>query len=359
MSRRRPTLLLIGLLAATPVLAAEAPAATGAATAEALPTLAVLEFAAKGGVSQDAVDALADLVASEVLKRGAHKVIGKADIKSLLGYEKIKDALGCEEASCLAEIGGALGVDLILVGNVSQFDEVFLLNLRLIDPKKAEVGARVSRKVPGGQAALLDAVSPAVGELFGDAPAVVFGAAGVLGGLGILDATQLPAPAAAALASTAPQSGMATFPQIDRPTDLVELEELFETDLGGFYATWLNSAQRRKGLSFDGYMLEAAHEQAKAGIGSIAAGCGLLATAGGLVPVVVLNDDNDLVVGLVSAGIIVAGLFGVIALPMGAAGYVRSQDAIEKLTPRVEQRSALGPAAERPQTWRLSYRIAF
>jgi len=331
---------------------AEAAPEAAESAAEALPTLAVLEFAAKGGVSQDAADALADLVASEALGRGTHKVIGKADIKSLIGYEKIKDALGCEEASCLAEIGGALGVDLILVGNVSLFDEVFLLNLRLIDPRKAEVSARVSRKVRGGRAALLDAVSPAVGELFGDAPAAVFGVVGALGSLQGAGAASAPAPAT-------PQAPAATFPAIDRPEDLIELEEMFETDLGAFYSTWLNSAQRRKGISFDAYMLEAAHEQSKTSLSFIGVGCGLIATAGGLVPVVVLHDDDDAVVGIVGAGIIVAGLLGIISLPMGAAGYVNSRDAIDKLTPRVEQRTGPGAVAARPQTWRLSYRISF
>ena len=114
------------------------------------PKVAVMEFAAKSGVSQDQADALNDLVASQIADIGKYQVITKADIESMLTMEQQKIQLtGCADDACLAEIGGALGVNLLVSGNLAQFGEVFLINLRLVDAKKAQAVARSSARGQG------------------------------------------------------------------------------------------------------------------------------------------------------------------------------------------------------------------
>jgi TolB-like protein len=127
--------------------------------------VAVLEFNSKGGIHQDKVDALSDLVAQRIQQAGDFRVIGKSDILGLLTMEEQRLRLGsCDDSSCLAELGGALGVPFMVAGNVSAFGERYLLNLKLIDVSQVVVASRVTRTVSGDEN-LLAAIPGAVDEL--------------------------------------------------------------------------------------------------------------------------------------------------------------------------------------------------
>lgn len=128
--------------------------------------IAVMEFTTKGGVTQQQMDALGDLLAHSIREQGPYRVLGKADISSLLQVEEQKALLGCDEASCLAELGGALGVRWVVVGNSAKFGDMFLLNLKMVDSQLARVAASVSEKVSGGPEDLVDALPKAVRVLF-------------------------------------------------------------------------------------------------------------------------------------------------------------------------------------------------
>jgi TolB-like protein len=130
------------------------------------PAVAVMEFASKGGVTQEQMDALGELLANEIRDLGAFRVIGKSDIQAVLQFEEKKILAGCSDDSCIAEIGGALGAQFVAVGSVSLFGETYLLNLKLLDVRKISVWKGISRKVKGGEDALLDATSSAVREIF-------------------------------------------------------------------------------------------------------------------------------------------------------------------------------------------------
>jgi len=188
------TVVFVALLVAVVSFAQSAPAR---------PKIAVLEFAAASGITQSVADSLADLAANTLRNHNRYDVIGKNDIHSLLGYENIKQKLGCEETSCLAEIGGALGVDYLVVGNIAKLGDTYLINLRLIDAKKAFVLHGVSEKVSQGEAALIDVMPRVVDRL------VV-----PLGGSAVVGASPLPpsppTPPAAAAAGGNPFLGFAT-----------------------------------------------------------------------------------------------------------------------------------------------------
>jgi TolB-like protein len=40
---------------------------------------------------------------------------------------------GCAEASCIAELGGALGAQYIITGNLDRLGSLYILSLKLID----------------------------------------------------------------------------------------------------------------------------------------------------------------------------------------------------------------------------------
>ncbi|NMB74482.1 MAG: hypothetical protein GYA21_05060 [Myxococcales bacterium] len=127
--------------------------------------VAVMEFTGKGGVTQEQMDSLGDLLANSIRALGGFRVIGKSDIRAVINFDEQRQLLGCDELGCASEIGGALGVRWVVVGNVSQFEQLYLVNLKLMDVSKLRIEKGLSRKVEGGQAKLIDALAGLVEEL--------------------------------------------------------------------------------------------------------------------------------------------------------------------------------------------------
>jgi TolB-like protein len=136
------------------------------AAAETL-SIAVLDFASKGGITQEQMDSLSDMVAVQIRRLGDYRVIGKADIYALLSLEEQKRTMGCTDNVCVAEIGGALGVEQMVTGNVSVFGDTYLLNIKLFNVRESNVIRAISRRVSGDEADLLEEIPDVVTELFG------------------------------------------------------------------------------------------------------------------------------------------------------------------------------------------------
>ncbi len=110
------------------------------------------------------------LLTSEIRKRPALSVTTQDDIKALLGFERQKALMGCNDAVCLAEIGGALGVDQMVTGSLSRAGESLVLALRVVDVHTGLVLRDVTRRVQGGsEDALIDALPGLVADLYPEA----------------------------------------------------------------------------------------------------------------------------------------------------------------------------------------------
>jgi hypothetical protein len=118
-------------------------AAAPAGAADQRPKLAVLDLAANGA-SKELASAAGGVVASELDRLGVFKVVTSEAIRDLLAFEKQRQMLGCTDAGCMAEVGGALGVDLLVSGKVSRLaatrdvPESFTLELTLTSVKKGQ-----------------------------------------------------------------------------------------------------------------------------------------------------------------------------------------------------------------------------
>jgi hypothetical protein len=135
--------------------------------AEAKPVvIGLMEFTAKGGVSQQKADALMDILAETIADLGNVEVVTRADMKFMLDLEKLKRLAGCSDEECFAEISGALGMRWIVTGNISRFGKIYVLNLKLADVRDVMVVGRVSRRVRGGEEELLEGLPAAARELF-------------------------------------------------------------------------------------------------------------------------------------------------------------------------------------------------
>ena len=126
--------------------------------------VAVMPLVAKR-IPTDTTEVLDDILLGAVHRQSAHKVIGASDINAMLGLERMKDALGCNDTVCAAEIGGALGVDYLLAGAVSRLGENVFITLKLVDIRNTEVMGRGQVKVQNDENLFSNAMTRAVQEV--------------------------------------------------------------------------------------------------------------------------------------------------------------------------------------------------
>ena len=143
--------LSFALLAAPPVSAA--------GKQETRAKIAVLDLQPQS-VSKELAASATAILASELGKLGVFRVISREDIRNMLALEKEKQQLGCEaDQACLAEIGGALGVEYLVAGSITRLGTSHVLSLVLNNAKTAQVENRVSETVAGDESALVAAIA--------------------------------------------------------------------------------------------------------------------------------------------------------------------------------------------------------
>ncbi len=151
-------LLAYGLLAAGLLWAVPARPSPQAGAPERI-SVAVLDLTQSGSVPAGLAATLTGLVATELGSLGVFSVISREDIRVMLTHEAEAQMLGCGAgASCMTNIGGALGVRYLLSGSVDRVGPEFVINLALSDVARAKVPGRVSLRVRT-QAGLVRAIA--------------------------------------------------------------------------------------------------------------------------------------------------------------------------------------------------------
>ena len=150
-SRTVTLLLLSGLM-----LAARAQAAQ----------IMVLNMKASKGVSAALAQSLTPILVAELSRRQGMSVIAQEDVRALLENEAHKQSLGCDDASCMTEIAGSLGTELLISSSLGKLGKQYVVNLTLFDVQKAKAFRRSSARQSGGEEAAAEAVTAAVLDLF-------------------------------------------------------------------------------------------------------------------------------------------------------------------------------------------------
>jgi hypothetical protein len=132
--------------------------------------IAVLPTAVDASAKGQVPPIIDEYVLTAVHNRVGATVIGPEDVNALIGFEKQKELVGCDDVNCMAEIAGALGVDLLVVLRVARVEERWATTAKLIDLRAVEVEARTAGFVNGGSTELLAAVPQIIADLF-DSPA--------------------------------------------------------------------------------------------------------------------------------------------------------------------------------------------
>lgn len=109
---------------------------------------------------------LTEILAVEVLGLGHYdSVIAGRDIAAIMGFEKQRDLVGCGDTECLVEIGGALGVDRLVVGHVGKVGKTFVVNIKLINIVEARTEQRIYQTVKGEEDVLIASIRDSVHKL--------------------------------------------------------------------------------------------------------------------------------------------------------------------------------------------------
>ncbi len=151
----------------TPVVVPVTPPSPFGATAKI--KVVVMDLRAASELPADFVGSLSALIAQELEHLGPFAAIASQDVLQMVTFESMRQSLGCDSgASCLAEIGGALGADYMVSGNLSLVGGSYLLQLQLMDLSASNITARVARDYSGPPSALLDEVRVATRMLVRD-----------------------------------------------------------------------------------------------------------------------------------------------------------------------------------------------
>lgn len=112
-----------------------------------------------------------DSLLVELRKLQGISAIGMDEIREMLAFEQAKDAMGCDDVTCLAEIGGALGADDLITGKLSKVGDGNVMLVRRIDQRKATVSGVFDQRLSAGEGEeFLLSVGTAVEKLFPEQP---------------------------------------------------------------------------------------------------------------------------------------------------------------------------------------------
>ncbi|MFT3840027.1 MAG: hypothetical protein QM723_23775 [Myxococcaceae bacterium] len=163
----------------------------------ALPALAAKEKLAvldPSGGDAKLSHAVEEQLLDELHRAGRYDVVGASDLAVMLGVERQKQLLQCDDASnaCMAEILGALGAPWVLASSVVHVGSKLRLDLKLISTQRNAVRAR-SGRVVDSEDELFTAVTSSVRDLFAQLDGVAPTGGGgwfkwALGGAGVVTA---------------------------------------------------------------------------------------------------------------------------------------------------------------------------
>jgi hypothetical protein len=196
-----------------------------------------LEESAKGMVPS----LFDDYLLTAVQNTSGAQVIGQDDIGAMLGFDKQKQIMNCDDTACMADIGGALGVDKIVSVKIARLGDDWVATAKLINIKATKVEARVNEIVPGDTKALLKAVPRLTGKLFGQEVAESSDSGGVASRVEPTKTAAVKDPPAKSNATSAsgPDSKFGRGPRIAGTVMLLAGGGL--AILGGLWATSLGS----------------------------------------------------------------------------------------------------------------------
>jgi ankyrin repeat protein len=131
--------------------------------AQAAHSLAVLDIKGDQIKPSDRIT-LTDYVTTEVGNIPGYRAIARDAVAKAIEQQG-SGALECDDEKCFADLGGALGAEYLVTGEIGMLNGKYVCNFRLIDVKKASTRARVSESIEGYLGELTDRIPVMVRRL--------------------------------------------------------------------------------------------------------------------------------------------------------------------------------------------------
>ena len=133
-------------------------------------TLAVMDLTAGSGLSPEQGALLTDKLMSELGKSRNFTVVERAKRDEVLRAQGFKQSGACDQRTCLAAAGQALGVQKMAGGTLSKFGSTYTVELRIVDVTAGRVDQEFSREYSGDVLVLLGAMQDAAAAFSGPRP---------------------------------------------------------------------------------------------------------------------------------------------------------------------------------------------
>ncbi len=130
------------------------------------PRIAVLDPKVDAGADPGLAKQIATRVAQVLGKRPGVTVMTAEGIRAMLEHDATMQMMGCDDQSCMAEIAGGLGVNLVVFGRLSKADKGYALSLSAVEAEIAQPLADITETWGGEELGLLDLAETMVTRLF-------------------------------------------------------------------------------------------------------------------------------------------------------------------------------------------------
>jgi hypothetical protein len=118
----------------------------------------VVGLEGRRNVEEELALAMSDVVQGEIGADPNRKVFGRTDLQRVLAFESERQALGCNDDSCLTELAAALAVDRIVTGSIDRIGSQYFVVITEIDAQTVEPLGRVQRRLPLDENKLIDGI---------------------------------------------------------------------------------------------------------------------------------------------------------------------------------------------------------
>ena len=126
------------------------------------PGVAVIDLKAVHGIESSLAEVLNEVLLASLKETGYFSsVLGGSDMAAMVDMEQQKASLGCDDTSCLAELGGALGVPYLVSSSLSKVGGQFVFTLKILAVEEAKVAVRKVQMVKD-EAALIPTIQEIV-----------------------------------------------------------------------------------------------------------------------------------------------------------------------------------------------------
>jgi len=103
------------------------------------PTIAVLDFDAREGLSRGEAASLSDLFNSQLVETREFIVVDRNRIKSILQEQGFQQSEACSQVECIVEAGRILRVEKMFAGTIGKIGRIFTVSIQLIDIQTAQI----------------------------------------------------------------------------------------------------------------------------------------------------------------------------------------------------------------------------